>query len=80
MFTKEFWLAAFERATKSAAQAVILAWGVLDVALNAFKIEWSDTLGVALGGFILSLLTSLTFGAASGNPSAGNVEVVRPQP
>lgn len=59
MFTKEFWKQALERAVKSGAQAVILAWGLLDGVLNAFAIDWKNAAGIFVGGAVLSILTSV---------------------
>ncbi|WP_026923285.1 holin [Glycomyces arizonensis] len=58
MFTKRFWKKATERAGKSAAQAVIGAVA-LDGVVNAFTLDWKLAAGVALGGALLSYLTSM---------------------
>ena len=57
MFTADFWKRAAERAVKTAAQSAILVWGGDQV--NAFTANWGDVAGFALGGAVLSLLTSL---------------------
>lgn len=59
MFTRTFVLDALERAVKSAAQAIVLFWGVGDQLLDAWSIDWADTAGVAFGGAALSILTSI---------------------
>lgn len=59
MWTRDFWLATAERAIKSAAQAPLVAWGVGDLALDAFTLDWRLGLGVAAGGALVSVLTSL---------------------
>lgn len=59
MWTREFWLATAERAIKSAAQAPLTAWVVGDRALNAFELDWRLGLGLATGGALVSVLTSL---------------------
>lgn len=59
MFSRAFWLAALERAVKSAAQAAVLFWGVGDGLLNLWTVNPTDTLGFAAGGFVVSLATSL---------------------
>jgi len=59
VWTREFWLATAERAVKSAAQAPLIAWGVGDVALDAYTLDWRLGLGVAAGGALVSVLTSL---------------------
>ena len=57
MFTRAFWPRALERAIKSAAQSALLVLGADQI--NAMNAQWADVGGFALGGFILSLLTSL---------------------
>jgi hypothetical protein len=58
MFTVTFWRQAVERAVKSAAQALLGLW-VGAQAFNAWDVDWKKAAGVALGGAILSVLTSL---------------------
>lgn len=57
IFSVRFWKRAAERATKTAAQAALLALGG-DV-INAWHVDWATIAGVGLGGAVLSLLTSL---------------------
>lgn len=59
MFTAKFWRETVERAVKTAAQSVILFWGVGDGLLNAWEADWAGAGGIALGGAVLSLLTSI---------------------
>lgn len=63
ILSREFTLAALERALKTAAQAAILAivgTGAMEQAsTNAFQINWGAVLGFTLGGFVLSYLTSV---------------------
>jgi len=63
IFSREFTLAALERAVKTAAQAAILAivgTGASEaVQADAFAVDWLYVLGFALGGFVLSYLTSV---------------------
>lgn len=65
MFTREFWKRALERAVKTAAQSVVLALGVGLAAtgaapqVNAWLVQWSTVAGFAVGGFVLSVATSL---------------------
>lgn len=80
MFTRSFWVQTGERAVKSAAQMVIVAWG-LDIAassgaVDAWVLDWRLGLGAAAGGAILSLLTSLVSAGVgpSGTPSAVQVD------
>ena len=74
MFTVAFWRDAGERAIKTAAQAVILGLA-LGEGFNAFGVDWRLALGFALGGGILSLLTSVAsapFGNSGGSASLVN--------
>lgn len=60
MWTLDFWREAAERAIKSAAQAPLVAWGVGELAApDAFTLDWRLGLGVAAGGALVSVLTSL---------------------
>lgn len=58
IFTKTFWLEALERALKTVAQALILMWGAAE-GFNLFEANWETVGGTALGGFIISILTSI---------------------
>jgi len=76
VFSVEFGKAALERALKTAAQSAILVFGADQ--FNALQADWQTAGGFALGGFVLSLLTSLvSSGAGSPGPSLAN-EVVEP--
>lgn len=59
MFTKTFALKALERAVKTAAQAVLTVWLVGDQIANALTFDYQLGLGVAAGGAIVSVLTSI---------------------
>ena len=78
MFTGPFWKAATERAVKTAAQALILFWPVADGALNLWQIDPAEAFGIAVGGALLSLLTSLASGRVGdrGSPSLSRSEVL----
>jgi hypothetical protein len=68
--SKRFLLEATERAVKTAAQSALLLLGADQ--LNALSVDWSNVAGFALGGFVLSLLTSLAskpLGSDDGSPS-----------
>lgn len=58
MKTAGFWVGALDRAIKSFAQALLLLWGA-DEGLNLLDINLIQSLGVAAGALVLSLLTSI---------------------
>jgi r1t holin len=70
MNTKKFWQKAAERAVKTAAQSALLVIGADQV--NALSASWADVGGFALGGLVLSLLTSVATSGAGpdDDPSA----------
>jgi hypothetical protein len=57
MFTAIFWKRALERATKSAAQALIGMW-TLD-GTGVLSADYKLAIGVAAGAAVLSVLTSI---------------------
>lgn len=63
IFSREFTLAAFERAIKTAAQAAILAivgtGAMANAQTNIFEVNWLAVVGFTVGGFVLSYLTSV---------------------
>lgn len=69
MWSKAFWLAALERAIKTAAQSAILALGA--GAVDVLSVPWQSVGALAAGGAVLSLLTTLATGAVTGQASAG---------
>lgn len=56
---KEYLLKVLDRAVKSAAQGALLAVGSESLAANAWTFDWSTIGGFAVGGFVLSVVTSL---------------------
>lgn len=77
MWTLAFWKASAERALKTAAQAAFLAVGADSLAANALTFDWASMGGFALGGLVLSLLTSIGSAAGTdGSPSLNNAEVL----
>jgi len=74
MWTKEFWKATAERAIKTAAQGPIVLWAVGDGLLDAFAIDWEAAAGVAVGGFVLSVLMSLASSAITSTPGPSLTE------
>lgn len=79
MFTLAFWKATAERAVKTGAQALILAWPVADGLLNIFEVDFERGAGVFLGGAALSVLTSLaSAGLGKNNGPSLSTETVKP--
>ena len=74
MWTLAFWKEALERAIKTAAQTLAALWVVGNV-FNVLTVDWSQSLGIALGAMVLSFLTSL--GSAGIGP-AGSPSMVTP--
>lgn len=71
MMTLNFCKNAAERAAKTAAQSVLLAIGAAQ-GFDLFALDWRNVAGAAIGGAILSLLTSIVsspLGAVHGSPS-----------
>ncbi len=58
MWSTIFWLEVLERAIKTCAQSAILALGA-SKAFNLFTLDWRNVIGFALGGALLSVLTSI---------------------
>lgn len=73
MWTKSFWLESMDRAIKSAAQAVVLIWGVAE-GFNLFEADFINVGGLALGAFALSLLTSVVSAPLNNKGSASLIE------
>jgi hypothetical protein len=68
--TSRFVRETIERAVKSGAQAAVLVIGA--DRLDAFSTDWGTVAGFAVGGFVLSVLTSLAskpLGPDDGSPS-----------
>jgi hypothetical protein len=59
MWTKQFWKDALERAVKSSAQVLILAWPLADGVFNVFEVNAARAAGIGAGAFVLSILTSV---------------------
>ena len=73
IFTITFWEAAAERALKTAAQAALLTLGADRI--DALHADWLDVAGMALGGAVLSVLTSIvSAGVGSSGPSLTSAE------
>lgn len=73
MFTKRFWRETAERAVKSAAQALLGMWA-LD-GFNVLQADWPLAAGVAGGGAVLSVLTSLVTSGIGPKDSPSAVEL-----
>ena len=79
LFKATFWKAALERAVKTFAQTLVALWGA--DALNIVEADWGETLSLAAGATVLSLLTSVASSAATSTPgpSLTNAEVLNPK-
>lgn len=77
IFTKEFWVATAERATKSAVQGALVAIGAT-ATFDALTADWRVIGGSAVSMALLSVLTSVGSAAwTSGpSPSLGNAETL----
>lgn len=69
MTTAAFWKAAFERAVKSFAQAVLAVFGA--GVFNVLNADWENALSIGAGAAVLSLLTSVVSAGVgpTGSPS-----------
>jgi hypothetical protein len=68
MWTAEFWRATGERAIRTTAQVLLALWMGSGV-FNAFSIDVVESLGVALGAALFSVLMSLAPVGPDGSPS-----------
>lgn len=71
MFTKQFLRDLLERATKTAAQTLVLAVGASQ-GFDLFTADWRTLAGAAAGGFVLSVLSSVA-SAPFGDHSSASV-------
>lgn len=68
MFIKAFWQATFERVFKSVAQGALVALGTSNTGPgNLFEANVGNVAGIALGFGVVSLLTSISVGAITGD-------------
>jgi hypothetical protein len=70
MWNTSFWTQTAERAVKTASQAAITAFALTDpgaVGFDALAADWSAVASFALGGAVLSVLTSLASRNFSGD-------------
>lgn len=68
-----FWVGALDRAVKSFAQALLLLWGA-DAGFSLLDVNLVQSLGVAVGAAVLSLLTSI---ASSSVADRGTTSLLR---
>jgi hypothetical protein len=83
IWTKEFWIAAAERAIRTGATAaalVLIGDTYHSLQLNAFDIEWMNVLGFFLGGMLVSLLISVGANAKTGTGPSLTTETVQRAP
>jgi hypothetical protein len=72
LLTLAFWADAAERSIKTAAQSALLAFGA-DKVLDALTATWSHVGYMALGGAILSLLTSIASAPVSSSTGPASI-------
>lgn len=76
MWTGAFWLAVFERAVKTFAQALVAFVGTNAAGLT--DVNWQQAASVAGLAVVLSVLTSIASGKAGGTgPSLGGAEQLK---
>lgn len=56
---RDYYTDTLDRAVKTAAQAAVLSVGVETAQVNALSVDWMLMAGMAGGGFVLSLLTTI---------------------
>jgi hypothetical protein len=60
LLSARFWLAAVERAVKTAAQVAVVTLGA--EAVDLLAVDWTAVLSMSAGGALVSLLTSIASG------------------
>lgn len=58
-WTKDFWMAALNRAIRTGAQAAL---SMIVVGVSFFDVDWLAVLGVVLTSMVVSILTSIATG------------------
>lgn len=69
LVSKLFWIDTAERAVKTVSQAILSLWLVGDVVFNLLEVNFEQTLGVALGAGVISVLMSIG-SSGSGNSAS----------
>lgn len=77
LYTRIFWIDAFERAVKTIAQTLLSLWA-MGQGLDVFTINWKQALGVSLGAAVISLLTSIISAAKNNTDTASLVVDTKP--
>jgi hypothetical protein len=74
IFTPRFWVETAERAIKTAAQSAMLAFGASDAfGVDLFALAIGPIFGFAMGGALLSVLTSIASAQIGDRASASMV-------
>jgi len=77
IFTKEFWLATFERAVNTFAQVLVGFLAITGVPTGFADIDWTTTFSVAGVATLVSVLKSIIVNTATGDgPGIGDVETL----
>lgn len=66
---RDYYTDVVDRAVRTAAQSAVLVLAADQV--NAVSVDWAEVGGFALGGAVLSLLTSLVSRGITGRTSSG---------
>lgn len=72
MYSKKFWLNTLERVVTTMAQVAAGGFGVSQIPVPAFEVDWRYTAGVTMSAGILSFLKCLG-SRKVGNPEDGSV-------
>lgn len=68
MFTRAYWQDLADRALRTAAQTLVAAWAGGQV--NLLDIDWAQSLGLAGGAALVSVVSSIAFpGPVGGRPA-----------
>lgn len=70
IFTTTFWADASERALKTVAQSILSLWIVADQVFNLLQVNWTQTIGIAVGAGAISILTSIISATVTSSDSA----------
>lgn len=73
MSVRDYYTDLADRAVKTAAQSAVLSVGVESAQVNGLAVDWKLMLGMALGGALLSALTTVGQRGFSGRGDNTNI-------